>query len=146
VRSIDEIAKGARMSAFDVAKTLYGLVTQDLVEIQRARPAGMKQAGSSPSIPALTAANQSIPTVSTHSGVFNAVSKGDEKRSLQILCTKVKQEAETAARLGTQHRPSLPPGAPGDRPASRSSVSSSRRSSRACRLRGVRRRWCSGTR
>lgn len=97
VRSIDEIAKGARMSAFDVAKTLYGLVTQDLVEIQRARPAGMKQAGSSPSIPALTAANQSIPTVSTHSGVFNAVSKGDEKRSLQILCTKVKQEAETAA-------------------------------------------------
>ena len=45
-----------------------------------------------------------IPTVTTHSGVFNAVVRGDEKRSLQILCTKVKQEAESA---------SLSPGEPG---------------------------------
>ena len=35
--------------------------------------------------------------VTTHSGVFNAVTRGDERRSLQILCTKVKQEAESAA-------------------------------------------------
>ena len=40
---------------------------------------------------------QSVPNVSTHSGAFQALSKGDEKRSLQILCTKVKQEAESAA-------------------------------------------------
>ena len=53
-----------------------------------------------PVIPPLT--GQSIPHVSTHSGAFQALSKGDEKRSLQILCTKVKQEAEAAA------------GAPGD--------------------------------
>ncbi len=38
-----------------------------------------------------------VQTVTTHSGVFNAVTRGDEKRSLQILCTKVKQEAESAA-------------------------------------------------
>src|SRR5664279_4150119 len=48
-----------------------------------------------PAIPPLT--GQSIPNVSTHSGAFQALSKGDEKRSLQILCTKVKQEAEAAA-------------------------------------------------
>src|SRR5512142_567100 len=39
VRSIDEIARLAKVSAFDVAKTLYGLVTAELVEIaQKARP------------------------------------------------------------------------------------------------------------
>ena len=43
------------------------------------------------------ATGQSIPNVSTPSGAFLALSKGDEKRSLQILCTKVKQEAEAAA-------------------------------------------------
>jgi len=55
---------------------------------------------SAPAVPSLT--GQSIPNVSTHSGAFPSLSKGDEKRSLQILCTKVKQEAEAAA------------GAPGD--------------------------------
>jgi hypothetical protein len=43
------------------------------------------------------ATGQSVPTVSSPSGAFQALSKGDEKRSLQILCTKVKQEAEGAA-------------------------------------------------
>jgi hypothetical protein len=101
LRSIDEIARAIRTSAFDVAKTLYGLVTAELVEIGRpsatARPASRVSA---PAIPPLT--GQSIPKVSTHSAAFSALSKGDEKRSLQILCTKVKQEAEAAA------------GAPGD--------------------------------
>lgn len=94
-RSIDEIARAARMSPFDVAKTLYGLVTNELVEV------GRSKAPSRPATPALASAgapgSQAIPTVSTHSGVFNAVARGDEKRSLQILCTKVKQEAESAA-------------------------------------------------
>jgi hypothetical protein len=98
LRSIDEIARALKASAFDIAKTLYGLVTAELVEIGKARvaarPAGPSPAPNSP--PA------SIPSVSTHSAAFSALSMGDEKRSLQILCTKVKQEAEAAA------------GAPGD--------------------------------
>ena len=99
-RSIDEIARALRTSAFDVAKTLYGLVTAELVEISKARGTARAAPQSSapsplPAIPPPT--GQSIPNVSTHSGAFQALSKGDEKRSLQILCTKVKQEAEAAA-------------------------------------------------
>ncbi len=104
-RSIEEIARALKTSAFDVAKTLYGLVTAELVEIGKPRRISRPSMESHapvppPAIPPLT--GQSIPNVSTHSGAFNALSKGDEKRSLQILCTKVKQEAEAAA------------GAPGD--------------------------------
>jgi uncharacterized protein DUF4388 len=88
LRSIEEIARTTRLSSFDVAKTLYGLVTAELVEV-------LKPKVSTPV--AAPAPTQSVPTVSTHSGVFNAVARGDEKRSLQILCTKVKQEAESAA-------------------------------------------------
>jgi hypothetical protein len=99
-RSIDEIARALRTSAFDIAKTLYGLVTAELVEIGKARLAARaapKAAAPAP-LPAIPPpTGQSIPNVSTHSGAFQALSKGDEKRSLQILCTKVKQEAEAAA-------------------------------------------------
>lgn len=95
-RSIEEIARATRLSAFDVAKTLYGLITTDLVEIRAkadSRPAAAPAApaGASGTAPAAG------PVVTTHSGVFNAVTRGDERRSLQILCTKVKQEAESAA-------------------------------------------------
>jgi hypothetical protein len=103
VRSIEDIARDLRQSSFDVAKTLYGLVTAELVEISKARagapaapaPAGRAPAVSSAAMPPVT--GQSLTNVSTHSGAFNALSKGDEKRSLQILCTKVKQEAEASA-------------------------------------------------
>ena len=99
-RSIDEIARALRTSAFDVAKTLYGLVTAELVEISKALGAARTapQAPAPPPLPAIPPpTGQSIPNVSSHSGAFQALSKGDEKRSLQILCTKVKQEAEAAA-------------------------------------------------
>jgi len=104
-RSIEEIARALKTSAFDVAKTLYGLVTAELVEISK--PRGAPRAAPEPRAPVGAPPNppltgQSIANVSTHSGAFQALSKGDEKRSLQILCTKVKQEAEAAA------------GAPGD--------------------------------
>ena len=99
-RSIDEIARALRTSAFDIAKTLYGLVTAELVEIGKTR-GGTRAAPQAPApapLPAIPPpTGQSIPNVSTHSGAFQALSKGDEKRSLQILCTKVKQEAEAAA-------------------------------------------------
>ncbi|MGZ5430457.1 MAG: DUF4388 domain-containing protein, partial [Thermoanaerobaculia bacterium] len=99
-RSIDEIARALRTSAFDIAKTLYGLVTAELVEIGKAR--GAARAAPQAPVPAPLPAippptGQSILNVSTHSGAFQALPKGDEKRSLQILCTKVKQEAEAAA-------------------------------------------------
>jgi hypothetical protein len=108
-RSIEDIARSLRTSSFDVAKTLYGLVTAELVEVSKARgaaaaapapapaPASARQvpAAGLPAMPPTT--GQSVPNVSSHSGAFQALSKGDEKRSLQILCTKVKQEAEGAA-------------------------------------------------
>lgn len=94
-RSIEEIARVSRSSAFDVAKTLYGLITADLVEIRSKAEARNVPA---PSIPAPALVPPAAgPVVTTHSGVFNAVTRGDERRSLQILCTKVKQEAESAA-------------------------------------------------
>ncbi|HQQ79579.1 MAG TPA: DUF4388 domain-containing protein [Thermoanaerobaculia bacterium] len=100
-RSIEDIARGLKLSSFDVAKTLYGLVTAELVEISKARAGGAPapvRALSTVAAPAMPAATgQSVATVSTQSGAFQALSKGDEKRSLQILCTKVKQEAEGAA-------------------------------------------------
>jgi hypothetical protein len=93
--TIDEIARTLRKSSFDVAKTLFGLVTAALVEVVRppaqasqARPATVPVAPP-PAPPA------GVPSVTTHTGVFQAISKGDERRSLQILCTKVKQEAES---------------------------------------------------
>jgi hypothetical protein len=92
-RSIEEIARVSRSSAFDVAKTLYGLITADLVEIRSKAEA---RAAAPPSTPA-PVPPPAGPVVTTHSGVFNAVTRGDERRSLQILCTKVKQEAESAA-------------------------------------------------
>jgi hypothetical protein len=95
VKSIEEIARAARLSAFDVAKTLYGLITADLVGIRSKAEAQAAAATAAPAAaPAPSAAG---PVVTTHSGVFNAVTRGDERRSLQILCTKVKQEAESAA-------------------------------------------------
>jgi hypothetical protein len=103
LRSIEEIARGLKLSSFDVAKTLYGLVTAELVEIAKTRspqppasvPAPRAASSAAPAMPPAT--GQSLTNVSTHSGAFQALSKGDEKRSLQILCTKVKQEAEGAA-------------------------------------------------
>lgn len=94
-RSIEEIARVARASAFDVAKTLYGLITADLVEI---RSKSEPRSVAAPATPVPSAAPPAAgPVVTTHSGVFNAVTRGDERRSLQILCTKVKQEAESAS-------------------------------------------------
>ncbi len=90
-KSIEEIARAAHLSAFDVAKTLYGLITADLVAIRTKVDA--REAVATAAVGPAAAG----PVVTTHSGVFNAVTRGDERRSLQILCTKVKQEAESAA-------------------------------------------------
>ncbi len=110
-RSIDDIARTTKLSPFDVAKTLYGLITAELVDVGKpkapappapapkpvAAPAPPAPVAAPPPVSAYQAQPPAVPTVSTHSGVFNAVTRGDEKRSLQILCTKVKQEAESAS-------------------------------------------------
>ncbi|HVO51267.1 MAG TPA: DUF4388 domain-containing protein [Thermoanaerobaculia bacterium] len=104
-RSIEDIARSLKTSSFDVAKTLYGLVTAELVEVSKTRGAAASGPAPARQVPAAATAGappmppstgQSV-TVSSPSGAFQALSKGDEKRSLQILCTKVKQEAEGAA-------------------------------------------------
>jgi hypothetical protein len=97
-RTIEEVSRVLRLSSFDVAKTLYGLVTAELVEMGKREP---KAAPTPPPVDIRgmvpPPSGPAVPTVSTHSGVFQAVARGDEKRSLQILCTKVKQEAEAVA-------------------------------------------------
>ena len=87
-RTIEEIARANRMAPFDVAKTLYGLVAADLVELRAKEPARP----SSPAVP--TAAAPAAPSAS-------AAALGDEKKILMILCTRVKQEAE--ATMGEQN-------------------------------------------
>jgi hypothetical protein len=87
--TIDEIARALKRSAFEVAKTLFGLVTAELVEISKPAPAAIGR-----TVAQAPATDGEIPSVTTHTGVFRVLTRGDEKRSLQILCTKVKQEAE----------------------------------------------------
>jgi len=90
--TIDEIARGLKKSSFDVAKTLFGLVTAALVEVVKpAAPVPPPRPTVLPPGPPLAG----IPNVTTHTGVFKEISRGDERRSLQVLCTKVKQEAES---------------------------------------------------
>jgi hypothetical protein len=88
--TIDEIARLLKRSAFEVAKTLFGLVTAELVEIGKPAPLAHGRTVAPPPVPG----DAEIPNVTTHTGVFRVLTRGDEKRSLQILCTKVKQEAE----------------------------------------------------
>lgn len=65
-RSVRELARDSRESAFEIAKTLYGLVTAGLVEM---RPPARERTPLEP---------------------------GEEKRILSILCTRIRQEAELA--------------------------------------------------
>ena len=83
-RSIEEISRLGHTTPFDVAKTLYGLIAADLVELRARESARSTSAAvSSPSPAAL----------------------GDEKKILMILCTRVKQEAE--ATMGEQNLPGI---------------------------------------
>jgi hypothetical protein len=92
-RTIEEIARATRETPFDVAKTLYGLVAADLVELRAAEI----RTAPGPSAPSPAAAAPA-PSVST-------ASLGDEKKILMILCTRVKQEAEAA--MGEQNIPGV---------------------------------------
>lgn len=88
-RTIEEIARANKTSPFEVAKTLYGLVAADLVELRAREPARPSPAAApvSPAAPG------------------SAAALGDEKKILMILCTRVKQEAEAA--MGEQNLPGI---------------------------------------
>jgi Domain of unknown function (DUF4388) len=81
-KTVEELARAANSSSFESAKVLYGLITGGLVEMrsrETVRPTGV-------------------------SGASSAL-LGDEKKILMILCTRVKQEAETA--LGESNLPGI---------------------------------------
>jgi hypothetical protein len=91
-RTIEEIARANGETPFEVAKTLYGLVAADLVELRAAEP---RTASAVPAPPSPAPAAAAAP----------ATSLGDEKKILMILCTRVKQEAE--ATMGEQNLPGI---------------------------------------
>ena len=91
-RTIEEIARANRTSPFEVAKTLYGLVAADLVELHVKGPAR-------PSSPA------AAPVAVSPAAAASPAALADEKKILMILCTRVKQEAESA--MGEQNLPGI---------------------------------------
>ncbi len=120
-RSVEDLARATRSNSFDTAKILYGLVTADLVEMRSREAAARAAAAAAPAPtpagagafapapaprhgpsggagPAVSVA--SIATAAAATGVL-----GDEKKILMILCTRVKQEAETA--IGESNLPGL---------------------------------------
>jgi hypothetical protein len=124
-RTVEELARAADSNSFDTAKILYGLVTADLVEM-RSREAVARAAASAPvgggasafmPAPPRTAYSSSggggsATAVASIASVASAASVtagpsvlGDEKKILMILCTRVKQEAETA--IGESNLPGI---------------------------------------
>jgi len=96
-RTVEEIARVTGVTPFDVAKTLYGLVAADLVELRaRERPRTASGGEAAPAAPATPAAPHATSPTSA---------LGDEKKILMILCTRVKQEAEAA--MGEQNLPGI---------------------------------------
>jgi hypothetical protein len=119
-RTVEDLARATHSNSFDTAKILYGLVTADLVEM-RSREAAARAAAAAastplapggsvasmpstrvggPASPGPSPSVASIASVTPATGVL-----GDEKKILMILCTRVKQEAETA--IGESNLPGL---------------------------------------
>src|SRR5262245_1346005 len=119
-RTVEELARVMGSNSFDTAKVLYGLVTADLVEMRSrdavARsaiaiaPVGVESSYIPPpppvSRPSFSGATSSSPSVASVASVVTAPAVlGDEKKILMILCTRVKQEAETA--IGESNLPGI---------------------------------------
>ena len=124
-RTVEELARAMNSNSFDTAKILYGLVTADLVEMRTreavarfaaaAVPAGGDTAFPAP-YPARVAGFSghatgsatalSVASVASVASIASAPAVlGDEKKILMILCTRVKQEAETA--IGESNLPGI---------------------------------------
>ncbi len=105
-RTVEELARATSSNSFDTAKVLYGLVTADLVAM-RARdtsPRPSPATGAAAPAPPPVAPASPAPTLPMPSPAPGGV-MGDEKKILMILCTRVKQEAETA--IGEANLPGI---------------------------------------
>jgi hypothetical protein len=100
-KTVDELARATGSNSFDTAKILYGLVTADLVEL-RPREAAIRPATTPPR--AAASAGPS-PSAARTGSPPPATGGADEKKILMILCTRVKQEAETA--IGEANLPGI---------------------------------------
>jgi Domain of unknown function (DUF4388) len=118
-RTVEELARATDSNSFDTAKVLYGLVTADLVEM-RSREAAARAAavaapvpvgagafsGHAAARPGPAAGSASAVSVASVASLASAPGVlGDEKKILMILCTRVKQEAETA--IGESNLPGI---------------------------------------
>jgi len=116
-RTVEELARASHSNSFDTAKILYGLVAADLIEM-RSREAVARAAAAAPA-PAGGSGFAPVPaprggppgpgglsgSVASSASAPAAGLLGDEKKILMILCTRVKQEAETA--IGESNLPGL---------------------------------------
>ncbi len=119
-KSVEDLARAMHSNSFDTAKILYGLVTSDLVEM-RSREAAVRAMATAAPPPAFAATPSAFspafaPRTTPSSGATSSIASiastapaagvlGDEKKILMILCTRVKQEAETA--IGESNLPGL---------------------------------------
>jgi hypothetical protein len=109
-KTVEELARATDSNSFDTAKVLYGLVTADLIDMRSREAAAARSEAAKGStletgpaaVPAAPAFRPAPPPPSggTSPGVL-----GDEKKILMILCTRVKQEAETA--IGESNLPGI---------------------------------------
>ncbi|MET0619469.1 MAG: DUF4388 domain-containing protein [Thermoanaerobaculia bacterium] len=126
-RTVEELARAMDSNSFDTAKILYGLVTADLVEMRSreavariaaataplsasemaysASPPVRSGFGGSSSSPFSSSSSSSTSVASVASVATAPAVLGDEKKILMILCTRVKQEAETA--IGESNLPGI---------------------------------------
>ena len=121
-RTVEELARSMSSNSFDTAKILYGLVTADLVEMRSREavariaaataPIGAESAYAPPPVRTGFSSPSSSSSFSTATSVASVASVatapavlGDEKKILMILCTRVKQEAETA--IGEANLPGI---------------------------------------
>ena len=119
-KSVEDLARATHSNSFDTAKILYGLVTADLVEMRSreaaaravtaappptfgATPSAFPPASAPRSAPAAAGSSASIASMASAATAAGVL--GDEKKILMILCTRVKQEAETA--IGESNLPGL---------------------------------------
>jgi hypothetical protein len=103
-KSLEELARATNSNSFDTAKVLYGLVTSELVDMRPKTAAARSAAPAS-----APAAAPDLPAARTPAAAASGGSPspviGDEKKILMILCTRVKQEAETA--IGEANLPGI---------------------------------------
>ena len=114
IRTIEELARANGSNSFDTAKVLYGLVAADLIAMRprdAVRGAAHPFAATAPAAPTTKPAGASpSPAPPSEAGPSPVPAPtppvlGDEKKILMILCTRVKQEAETA--IGESNLPGI---------------------------------------